>query len=115
MFKRFGDRLFTLCCSRLSADHLLSRACVGQCFDFANYEPATGQFRIHPEPFNAVVMSTYYEVGSIAVGNFEIKTSYLPLYGLIRCGRDRDELSIRPLVSGETQATVVCPGFRTQQ
>ena len=115
LFKRFGDRLFTLCCSRLSADHLLSRACVGQCFDFANYEPATGQFRIHPEPGNAVVMSTYYEVGSIAVGNFEIKTSYLPLYGLIRCGRDRDELSIRPLVAGETQATVVCPGFGTQQ
>jgi hypothetical protein len=115
LFKRLSDRVFTLCCSRLSADHLLSRACVGHCFDFANYEPATGQFRIHPEPGNPVVMSTYFEVGSIAVGNFEIKPSYLPLYGLIRCGPNRSEFFVRPLEAGETQATVLCGGARAQQ
>ena len=103
------DKAMTLCCSRLSGYHLLSRACVGHCFDFANYEPSTGQFRIHPAPGNPVVMATYFEVGSIAVGNYEIKPSYLPLYGLIRCGPVPGDLFIRPLVAGETQATVVCP------
>jgi hypothetical protein len=112
LFKRIGDRALTLCCSRLSANHLLSRACIGHCFDFANYEPATGQFRIHPEPGNPVVMATYFEVGSIAVGNYKIRPSYLPLYGLIRCGPAPDDLFIRPLEAGETPATVLCPSVR---
>jgi hypothetical protein len=109
------DKAMTLCCSRLSGYHLLSRACIGHCFDFANYEPSTGQFRIHPTPGNPVVMATYFEVGSIAVGNYEIKPGYLPLYGLIRCGPAPGDLFIRPLVAGETQATVICPSSQAQQ
>ncbi len=109
LLKRIGDRAVALCCSRLGGNHLLSRACIGHCFDFANYEAATGQFRIHPEAGNAVVMSTFFEVGSIAVGHYEIKPSYLPLYGLIRCGANPGDVFIRPLKAGETQATVVCP------
>ena len=112
---RLVDKAITICCSRLSGYHLLSRACVGHCFDFSNYEPSTGQFRIHPVPGNPVVMATYFEVGSIAVGNYQIKPSYLPLYGLIRCGPTPGDLFIRPLAAGETQATVVCPTVKTQQ
>jgi hypothetical protein len=112
--QRLADRAMTLCCARLSGYHLLSRACVGHCFDFANYEPSTGQFRIHASPGNPVVMATYFEVGSIAVGNYEIKPDYLPLYGLIRCGPDPGDLFMRPLVAGETRATVVCPETRNQ-
>jgi hypothetical protein len=115
LLNHFGDRALTLCCSRLSGYHLLSRACVGHCFDFSNYEPSTGQFRIHPDPGNPVVMATYFEVGSIAVGNYEIKPSYLPLYGLIRCGPAPGDLFTRSLEAGETQATVVCPSNRGQQ
>ena len=112
--RRLVDKAMTLCCSRLSGYHLLSRACVGHCFDFSNYEPSTGQFRIHPAPGNPVVMATYFEVGSIAVGNYEIKPSYLPLYGLIRCGPEPGDLFMRPLEAGETQATLVCPAVRAQ-
>jgi hypothetical protein len=54
-------------------------------------------------------MATFFEVGSIAVGNYEIKPGYLPLYGLIRCGPDPGDVIIRPLQAGETQATVICP------
>lgn len=105
---RLGHRLVALCCSRLSANHLLSRACVGHCFDFANYEASTGQFRIHAEPGNPAVMPTFFDVGSIAVGNYVIKPSYLPLYGLIRCGPGKADSMLRPLAAGETQATVAC-------
>jgi hypothetical protein len=113
--ERLADRALMLCCSRLSGYHLLSRACIGHCFDYSNYEAATGQFRIHPEPGNPVVMATYFEVGSIAVGNYKIRPSYLPLYGLIRCGPEPGDLFIRPLEAGETQATILCPGTRNQQ
>jgi hypothetical protein len=115
LLARIGDRVLMLCCSRLSGDHLLARACVGHCFDFANYEASTGQFRIHADPGNPVVMPTHFEVGSIAVGNYEIRQSYLPLYGLIRCGPNRDEYFARPLLAGETQATVVCGGVQAGQ
>jgi hypothetical protein len=113
--ERIVDRTMTLCCSRLSGYHLLSRACIGHCFDYSNYEPSTGQFRIHAEPGNPVVMPTYFEVGSIAVGNYKIRPGYLPLYGLIRCGPAPGDLFIRPLVADETRATVVCPGSRNKQ
>jgi hypothetical protein len=106
---RAANHVVGICCSRLSANHLISRACLGHCFDYANYEPVTGQFRIRAEPGNPVVMSTFFEVGSIVVRNFEIKASYLPLYGLISCGSDPGNVFIRPLAAGETQKTVVCP------
>ena len=109
LFRRIGDKALSLCCSRLSANHLLERACIGHCFDFANYEPSTGQFRIRPEPGNSVVMSDFYDVGSIAFGVYEIKPSYPPLYGVIRCGTGPGDVFMRPLKVGETQATVVCP------
>ena len=112
---RIVDRAMTLCCSRLSGYHLLSRACIGHCFDYSNYEAATGQFRIHAEPGNPVVMATYFDVGSIAVGNYEIKPSYLPLNGLIRCGPAPGDLFLRPLTAGETRATMVCPAVGAQQ
>ena len=39
--------------------HLLSRACLGHCFDYMNYEPSTGQFRIHALPGNRVVLGNW--------------------------------------------------------
>lgn len=34
---------------------LLDRACIGKCFSFGNYEPATDQFRVHATPGNSLV------------------------------------------------------------
>jgi hypothetical protein len=115
LLKRIGDRAMVECCARLSANHLLERACVGHCFDFANYEPATGQFRIHAESGNAVVMPDFVSVASIAIGAYEIKSSYLPLYGVIRCSQHPGDVFLRPLKAGETQETVVCPGKQPGQ
>ena len=43
--------------ARVSTVHLLSRACIGHCFDYMNYEPSSGQFRIHAKPGNPAVVA----------------------------------------------------------
>jgi hypothetical protein len=100
---------------RLGGTHLLSRACMGHCFDYANYEAATGQFRIHAVPGNPVVMANFVEVAAMSSGNYVIQASDLPLYALIRCGLDPGDIFMRPLAAGESRATVVCTGVSTQK
>ncbi|HTT64496.1 MAG TPA: hypothetical protein VMG35_21740, partial [Bryobacteraceae bacterium] len=39
--------------------HLVDRICVGRCFSYANYEPATAQFRVRAERENAFVVPNY--------------------------------------------------------
>jgi hypothetical protein len=34
---------------------ILDRACIGRCISFANYEPATGEFRVRAKPGNSLV------------------------------------------------------------
>ncbi len=42
--------------------HLADRACIGHCFSFLNYEPASGQFRVRAKPGNRIAASPYPEV-----------------------------------------------------
>jgi len=96
--------------SRLQGTHLLSRACVGHCFDYLNYEPATGQFRIHAVPGNRIVLATYVEDIAVESGTYVVKESDLPLYALIRCGPEPGDIIMVPLASGEPSAKPACPG-----
>jgi len=95
--------------NRLQSTHLLSRACVGHCFDYMNYEPATGQFRIHAVPGNRVVLATYVEDEAMESGTYVLKASDLPLYALIRCGPEPGDIFMAPLALGESSATPACP------
>jgi hypothetical protein len=44
---------------------IADRACIGKCFSFGNYEPATGQFRVRAAPGNSIVAwsTEHSEVG----------------------------------------------------
>ncbi len=95
---------------RLQSTHLLSRACIGHCFDYVNYEPATGQFRIHAVSGNGVVLATYVEDEAMESGTYVVKASDLPLYALIRCGPEPSDIYIVPLAIGEVSAKPACPG-----
>jgi hypothetical protein len=116
-FKQLAGRALSVCCGRLSeADtHLLSRACVGHCFDYMNYEPASGQFRIHAVPGNPVALATYADLRNMRSGIYAVKATDVPLYALIQCGPDRGDLFMRPLAQGESGATLACPGTRGRQ
>jgi len=112
-----ANRVSSVCCGRLPEidTHLLSRACLGHCFDYMNYEPSTGQFRIHAAPGNPVVLATYVEFSSMRSGIYVVGANDLPLYALIQCGPDRGDLFIQPMAQGESGATLVCPGARGRQ
>ena len=49
--------------------HLLDRPCIGRCFDFANYEPATTQFRLRAKDGNPYVMTDIDDI--LALENTE--------------------------------------------
>jgi hypothetical protein len=56
-----GSRVLSGLCwpeSRFNgAYHLLDRACIGHCFSYGNFEPASGQFRLRSQPGNRFVVA----------------------------------------------------------
>ena len=77
---------------RLYSTHLISRACIGTCFDYMNYEPSTGQFRITAAPGNAVVAASVQDSGDMQDGSYRIQPSDLPAYAVLRCADDQFRL-----------------------
>jgi hypothetical protein len=90
--------------------HLLSRACLGHCFDYMNYEPSSGQFRIHALPGNLIVIGNWEDVRDIQDGTYVVKASDSPLYALFRCGPGPGDVALRLLPKGEPVATLACSG-----
>jgi hypothetical protein len=60
--------------------HVIDRACVGRCYSYANYEPATAQFRIRAEAPNPYVTSSYEDSWLMQMGYYRVKPEELPLY-----------------------------------
>jgi len=87
--------------SRLLFNHMVDRECVGRCFSFGNYEPATGHFRIRAKPDNGIVAATKFDVDAIWGGAYVVNATDLPAYGVYQPGGDWTVLAIRPLHAGE--------------
>jgi hypothetical protein len=102
-------RLSSIFTNRLNSMHLLSRACLGHCFDYMDYEPSTGQFRIHAVPGNYVVVASYPDVVDMMDGTYAAKASDLPLFVLLRCGADPDDIHMLALSKGESGEMLACP------
>ena len=60
--------------------HMIDRACLGRCYSYANYEPATAQFRIRAVAENPIVVSTDGDSLSLQDGSYVVKQRDLPLY-----------------------------------
>ena len=103
-------RILDHCCERLDETHLISRACLGHCFDYMNYEPSTGQFRIHAAPENPVVLGAYAEFTAMKSGEYVVTARDLPLFALIKCGPGSGDIIMQPMEIGETPAMLACPG-----
>lgn len=69
--------------------HMIDRACIGRCFSYANYEPATAQFRLRAVPGNSYVASTYRDSWELQSGQHIRRSGELPLMcvGLDTAGR----------------------------
>jgi hypothetical protein len=78
-----GSRVLSGLCwprTRLNgAYHLVDRACIGHCFSYGNFEPASGQFRLHAEPGNQFAVAEIkradaYEFEEIVYGAEDLAT-----------------------------------------
>jgi len=81
--------------------HLLDRACVGKCYSYANYEPATGQFRVRAQGKNDVVLERMESIWAVQRGEYVVREADLPLYRIFFCERDSLEICLEPAAAGE--------------
>ncbi|MGA2436310.1 MAG: hypothetical protein ABSG25_13620, partial [Bryobacteraceae bacterium] len=83
--------------------HLLDRPCAGRCFNYANYEPSTGQFRLRAIEENRIVFDKYRDSYDLQKGQYTVKSRDLPLYEVYACGPQR--FCLRMLRLGDRVAT----------
>jgi hypothetical protein len=87
--------------SRVLVQHIADRACIGQCFSYGNYEPASAQFRVRANPGNLYAMHSYDAAVNMEDGSYEVQPQDLPAYQVYQCSSDGKQLCIRPLAAGE--------------
>jgi hypothetical protein len=96
--------------SRLSPlMHAADWACIGHCFSYANYEPATGQFRIQvdrPNSFAAFDMRTVQEIED---GRHIVAAEEAPVYAVCRCEEQKPPFCLRRLQAGEKTCSFSLP------
>jgi len=78
------------------AHHLVDTVCLGRCYDFADYEPSIGHFRIHANPANKVVMWRREDVVSVDSVIYSARPEDLPVYLISPCRTGLCVHSMRP-------------------
>jgi len=87
--------------SRVLVQHIADRACIGHCFSYGNYEPASAQVRVRANPGNLHAMHSYDAAVNMEDGSYEVQPQDLPAYQVYQCSSDGKQLCIRPLAAGE--------------
>jgi hypothetical protein len=87
--------------SRVLIQHIVDRTCVGRCFSYGNYEPATQQFRIRANPGNPYVMTNDRDTAAMEEGFYSVRTQDVPAWQIYQCSLAGTDLCIRPLGPGE--------------
>jgi hypothetical protein len=87
--------------SRILVQHIADRACIGHCFSYGNYEPASGQFRVRATPHNLYAMLSFDDAVNMEDGSYEMQPEDLPAYQVYQCSANQKQLCIRPLEAGE--------------
>jgi len=83
--------------------HAVERACIGHCFSYANYEAASGEFRIRVRKGSPAATSSTDDAEDMASGEYEVGDEDLPMKQIYQCDAgDLTKLCIRELESGET-------------
>jgi hypothetical protein len=90
--------------------HLVDRACVGKCFVFQNYEPASGQFRVRVRPGSPVATDNAETAEKMEAGEYIVREKDLPISEINQCDEnDPTKLCLHPLAAGELNGV---PGYR---
>ncbi|MGC8760223.1 MAG: hypothetical protein ACP5UT_11580 [Bryobacteraceae bacterium] len=83
-------------------NHMLDRACIGYCFSYANYESATGQFRLRAKPGSTANLDSLAAVSSLHAGRYRIRAADVPIFAVSRRPGPGFALEIREIAVGET-------------
>ncbi len=87
--------------------HAVERACIGHCFSYANYEPASGQFRVRVRKGSPVAASSTDDAEDMASGQFEFDDLGFALKQIYQCdANDLTKLCIRDLAAGEVNGRI---------
>jgi len=87
--------------------HAVERACIGHCFNYANYEPASGEFRVRVRKGSPVATFSSDDVQDMAWGEYEVDETDLPMKQMYQCdASDLAKLCIRELKAGEANGRI---------
>jgi len=89
--------------------HVGSAACIGRCWDFGNYEPATGQFRVRTSGPNGVVADNMDKVGELESGRHVVTAEEVPLYSVCPVKGSETQFELRRMGVGEMTCLVKIP------
>jgi hypothetical protein len=83
--------------------HIVDRACIGKCFSFQNYEPASGEFRVRVKEGGSPLVSDDADITEqLEAGEYVVSTEDLPMAQIYQCDEaDLSRLCIRQLSAGE--------------
>jgi hypothetical protein len=81
--------------------HIGSGACLGHCFDYANYEAATCQFRIRVAGPNPFVVPTTNLVSEMESGQHIVTPAEAPLFSICPSTNPSQQLMLRKLEAGD--------------
>jgi hypothetical protein len=71
-------------------EHVVDAACIGKCFSWGNYEPASGVFRVRARPGNAFVVSQYSDAMAVVGGRYRAPDVPFALWKVHPCGDQGD-------------------------
>jgi hypothetical protein len=89
--------------------HVASAVCAGRCYDFGNYEPATGAFRLRVLGVNGVVADSMEVVSAIENGVHVVTPQEAPIYSVCAPDGPGPRLVLRKLAAGEKTCLVTIP------
>jgi len=91
--------------SRINSRHMVDRACLGKCFTYSNYEPATKQFRLRVSPAGSTIISN--SGLDMEHGDYVVRPEDLPLAQIYQSDESElTKLSIRNLSVGEKNGRI---------
>lgn len=90
-------------------EHAAALACLGRCFDYGNYEPSSGQFRVHVNGLNDVVAAEVSVASDIRSGEHIVTQREAPLYTVCASKQADALFELRKLGAGETTCLVKLP------
>jgi hypothetical protein len=90
--------------------HMVDRVCVGRCYSWANYEPATAQFRIRVTGPQSIVAPKDEDTWSVQGAVYKVQPKDVPLYQIE--AEPNGNVHLRSLQPGEYNGVTYWLGMR---